>query len=532
MLGARTTFELRNSGLTGTYTFDAPAPGTRSGPSGHVDLSTGIVSVNAPNYFDYGTSRNVVAAALNRYADAPGGRHHDVKVGTEFERARERSVSGYPGERFYRDLNQLPFQVLLRKELEQSATIHRTAAYAQDSWAVTDRLTLQAGLRAAFNRGLVSQGGVFSTHPIDPRAGAAWDVAGTHKTLVRAHYGRYHDALLTAHFQSLDEAPPPPLITARVVGPDQFVEISRSTSQNNYRVDPDVSSAYFDQYVVGVERELWPQWSMTAQVVRRNYENLAGTLDIGSVYEPLERRDPGPDGRLNTADDGGILTVYRNTNTRPALYYLTNPLGAYRRYSAVQVIARKLYANNWQLQASYAWSSTRGNIDNSWRSNAGGPENGFNGPFADPNRAINADGPTPFDFTHEIKALGTWRLPLWGGINISGVYQYHTGLAWARSVLSPQLGGLQFVTFGVRAEPRGSRRTAALSQLDARVEKTLPLRGTGRLGVFADIFNVNNQGVPDPSKLFAVEFRSGATFGQPLNWNNPRTLRAGVRLMF
>ena len=47
--------------------------------------------------------------------------------------------------------------------------------------------------------------------------------------------------------------------------------------------------------------------------------------------------------------------------------------------------------------------------------------------FANPNRAINSEGPVVFDYTHQFKAEGTYRLPLWGGFNFSGIYRYITG---------------------------------------------------------------------------------------------------------
>ena len=145
-----------------------------------------------------------------------------------------------------------------------------------------------------------------------------------------------------------------------------------------------------------------------------------------------------------------------------------------------------------------------------------------------PNRAINADGPMPWDFTHEVKVLSTWRVPVWGGVNVSGVYQFHTGSAWGRAVQFPNL----FVTFGVRIEPRGTRRTEALNTLDLRIEKTFPVVHGSRLGVFADVFNLGNQGIPDPSARRPVFEISGPSFGQPQFWLSPRTLRAGLRLSF
>ena len=526
VLGPRTTFELRNGGFTGRYTAD-PAGGTRSGPPAHLDVMTNSLSVNAWNYYDWNASRNVVAGVFNAFRDSRSGGRHELKFGAEFEHARNEWVLGFPGGRQYLDWNGAPFQVRLASESHQLSRIHRTTVFGQNTWSAAGNLTFQFGLRASINRGIVSQGTVLPTTPLDPRIGFAWDASHDHKTVVRGHYGRYHDALLTAHFSALDAEPQPAIVTAAVTGPDQLVELSRS-SASMYGIDPKLSAAYFDQYLVGLERELWPHWAFIAQVVRRDYRDLVGVLDTGTVYEAVQRQDPGSDGRLGTSDDGGFVTAYRNTNSRPAFYYITNPESAYRRYTALQLIARKQYARNWQMQASYALSSTRGNIDNSTNSNADGPENGYNGIFANPNRAIYADGSTLFDFTHEVKVLSTWRVPIYGGVIASTVYRYHTGAAWARSALLPGI----LATFQVRMEPRGSRRTDALSQLDVRLEKTVPLRGVGRLGMFADIFNINNQGVPDPSRVFAVEFRSGSTFGQPLFWTAPRTVRAGIRLTF
>lgn len=102
--------------------------------------------------------------------------------------------------------------------------------------------------------------------------------------MVRAHYGRYHDAALTSQFAFADDRPTQPVITAQVAG-DQLVEISRSTNPH-YELDPDVSQGFFDQFVAGVEREVWRSTSVTLQYIRRDYRNLVGFLNLGSVYEP------------------------------------------------------------------------------------------------------------------------------------------------------------------------------------------------------------------------------------------------------
>ena len=159
----------------------------------------------------------------------------------------------------------------------------------------------------------------------------------------------------------------------------------------------------------------------------------------------------------------------------------------------------KRFSHNWQTNTSYTWSRTRGNVNNNFGANAAGSSStsdlGQSGAFANPNRGINNDGPAVFDYTHHFKAEGTYRIPAWGGFNVSGIYRYITGAAWGRraTILDLDQG-----SESVRIEPRGMRRVDARNNVDFRVEKTIVFGQQSRTaGVFLDIFNLNNQGIPD-----------------------------------
>jgi hypothetical protein len=183
---------------------------------------------------------------------------------------------------------------------------------------------------------------------------------------------------------------------------------------------------------------------------------------------------------------------------------------------------------------SYTWSKTTGTVNNIGGTNAGGGNGtqglGQTGAFADPNHFINADGPAIFDFTNQVKLDGTYRLPMFGGVNISGVYRYTTGLAYGRTAI---IRGLNQGSETVRVQPRGTFRTDPLNNIDFRVEKTFPLGSSARqAGVYLDLFNLNNQGVPSNGSRTAVIESSGSTFGNPNVWLNPRTARLGFRVTF
>ena len=102
-----------------------------------------------------------------------------------------------------------------------------------------------------------------------------------------------------------------------------------------------------------------------------------------------------------------------------------------------------------------------------------------------------------------------------------------SGGAWGRTAV---ITGLRQGNQTVRIEPRGTRRIDGAGALDARIEKTFPLGSSKRtLGVYADAFNITNQGVPLAMTVVEV---SGGTFSQPLQWSSPRTLQVAARVKF
>jgi hypothetical protein len=186
------------------------------------------------------------------------------------------------------------------------------------------------------------------------------------------------------------------------------------------------------------------------------------------------------------------------------------------------------------MNASYTWSKSKGLVNNVFFSNAGNgsaaESTGQTGIFADPNHRINLDGSnSQFDYTHQTKLEGTYRLPYWGGFNLSAIYRYTTGMAWGRKAI---IRDLDQGSETVRIERRGTRRTDALNRLDFRAEKTFLLGGTRQAGVVFDVFNLTNQGVIDNEARTGILDTSGDTFGNPNVWVIPRTLRMVLRFSF
>ena len=519
--GSRDVVDFRTGGYRSPQTFEPHPPATRAGPYPHYDEITGIESRNIQAYTEEGRRQQSLAAAWTRYMKAVGI-GHELKLGVEFEHARLRSATHFPGGRLYEDDEGQPAYVLLWDGEDRQSSANRTSIFVQDAWQVSSSVTINAGARLDVNRGSIpAKGTLLSNDPIAPRVGVAWDITSSHRTVVRGHYGRYYEANIVNYVLHSDVLHTAPESVGVMVGPgpDDFEIVEVDDLRATYRsvVQPGLKQAYVDQYTLGVERQVIGGLTANVQFVRRNFDRVFGLIRVGETWSPIETVDPGPDGEIGTSDDGGALTVYRRTS--PGQQLFVNPADAGRHYNGLQFIVRKPLANRWQMQASYTRSETRGNVSNVAQTNWGHP--GITGYYSDPNRLINGNGRVPLDFANSVKLLGTYALPWLGGVRLSGIYQFDSGHTWERKFFVP------FVQL-VRAEPRGSRRLPASTGLDVRADKTFPLPGRGgTVGLFADVFNVTNRGVAT-----AINSVSGSGFGKPLDWSAPRSARIGARWMF
>ena len=525
-VSAQTLLEVRAGAVD--FTFEGIPAARRAGPAPRRDDVTGINSGNVQQFQDIFSDRFLMGATVTRFLDGFGGRSHTLKSGAEIEHTTYRQATGIPGGRRFTDEGGVPKSVMLWEGDRVSSTGIRTTVFLQDAWSLARRVTIHPGLRLSLNRGSVAdKGSVFRTNPLSPRIGVAWDVSADHTTVIRGSYGRLHEGLYTSLFNFMNTAERHPMITADVVGPDVFKETNRTTVGDRQAIDDDLAHAYADQYLVGIERELFPDFSLVLQYVRRNFGDIWALTDTGSRYEPVQRRDPGPDGQRDTPDDGALLTVFNLLNSGEAFTLLTNPDQAFRRYDAVQAIGQKRFSGNWQLLGAYTWSRTHGNVNPTTGANRAGGDTSETGVFFNPNRAINAAGPVSADFAHQLDLQVFYALPAWGGLGLSAAYRFLSGGAAGRTAV---ITGLRQGRQTVRVEPRGTSRVDSAGVLDVRIEKTFPVGRPGpTLGIYVDLLNAMNGGV----KLAAmIDERSGETFGDPTAWADPRTVRIAARLRF
>jgi len=511
-------------GFYRSHTTQGPMPpNSIAGPPSRFDAFLGTWSGNYEFFDDAHRDRHLAAATVTRYATR-GSVTHELKAGVEYERAAFRVEWGFPGGVTYEDYDGAPDVAVYRDASRRRGRQSRTSVFVQDTWQLGSRLTVEPGLRFGVYHGAVPADGVpaYDTTALSPRLGLAWDVTADHRTVVRAHYGLYHDAVYTNLYDLLDPGANPETVIAQAIGPNQFQEITRiGGSSVRMTIDPDIRQQYAEEYLAGLDRDLGGGVRLRAQYVRRNFKRAVGFIDTGTVWVPATVTDPGPDGRAGTADDQGPLVLYYDSGVAPASLVLTNPADARRHYEALQFIATTRADARWSAEASYTWSRSRGTFDNESLSNAAGSDLGQFGNFTIPSRALYTGRVSTGDRPHDAKFVGTYSPCC--GLRVSGVYRYLSGRPWSREITVSPLTRQT----SIAVEPAGIRRTDATSEADLRAEKMFGLGSTTRVGAYLDAFNVTNRG-----GALGVERRSGARFGVPRTWRAPRTVQLGFRLTF
>lgn len=512
---------------------------------GHVDSESEEASVNAGLFQKFDRTRNQINAYLALHADDLIQGSHDFKLGIELERSSVHNEVGFPGGEFFSDhegpsvdpSTGLLDTFTLRYVgggYEVRALNKRLSFYAQDAWRITPRVTVNPGLRLDLNRGSVESGGdVFETHPVAPRLGVAWDVLGDARSVIKAHYGRYYEALYSTFYQFADADAFGALTTERTFDASGFTDtIAALPSRSVQSSSGGVRQPYLDQVIAGYEQEIFPGIVAGATLVYRKSSDFIAIVSEHGQFVPVKGRVP---------DTGDPITLYDYTNAATDTLAYDNPGGLHRDYRAAILSVTRRMSGNWQLQASYVYSRARGNVDNLGFDTT--PED-VSAPdllglvLQTPNSLVNSDGRLTHDQTQQLKLHGTWIVPSLH-LTLSAGYVFHSGDTWTakadclltddgNGVLGDGIEGCHPFPqgpFEYLAEPRGSRRLPSRSELDLRAEWSLALSPAMDLRLYMDVFNVNDQ-----RRAIEVEPLIGDELGSPAESSFPRNARLGVTL--
>ena len=552
LFGTKTFAELKYTGWWGYYYLDPQVPGPFS-----YDGSTGGYTGGAGYNNAYDRTRNQLNASISHYAEAFG--KHDLKFGVEIERSKVRDRLSYQDGLYYYDYTEYYPKgqyYAYTYGYDSEGKNERESVYAQDSWKVTDRLTINAGVRVDFVRGksVTLDKKVYGATSWAPRLGFAFDLTGDSKTVLKAHYGQYYDGI---YFDAYQTAAPgfDDFVTyaydpgGELCGPlgNCFTEVDRAPAVL-YRVDPDIKHPRVDEWTAGVERALTKDFRLSVTGIWRQDKNVQASLFPDARFTPTTvtaaaSDDPSLSGKQLTVYDwanrsesetNGLLTNVDGFQYLDPDGNLLGTARTERKYKGLMVVFDKRLSNRWQGRVSYVLSKAEGYLRNT-----GAPTYGQETFFETPTLSlVNSFGPTNNDRRHELKVFATWIVPKIE-LNLSGYYRFLSGANYtpfqrfgSSAIDWPNTAGRQPFL-----EARGSRRLEDESNLDVRVEKIFNVTDFGRLAVFADIQNVFNASTVDAVNARYPEI-SVAGYDDPIafegatNVVQPRRFLLGARWSF
>ena len=426
-------------------------------------------------------------------------------------------------------------QILAGPNVSKSA-LTTAAGFVDDTWRFNRRVTLSLGMRLdRYQPILPEQRGpaeqvfpaidpVLTFNNWAPRVGMSADLTGDGKTVLKLHYGQfwvYPGTNFTSAFN-----PNPSGWTQTYAWTNdansngrwdpgeegRLIAVSGGSTATG--LDAGIENTYVHQASTYVEREVAPDFSVRTGVVLNAKRQPYGTINVNrplSAYSvPIAVVDPGPDGRVASADDGGTVTAYNLTAaslSAPPLNLTTSLPESNSEYYTWEITATKRQRSGWSLLASFT---------ETWSYEAAlGTGNDFT-----PNALINSASAQDRFRTWQAKLNATVNLP-WGFLVVP-VVRHQSGTPFARTFVQT----LNYGTATIKAEPLAANRTPNITLVDVRTEKTFPIKAVRVMGFF-DVYNLFNANAAQ-----TLTTSSGASWLRPTTITAPRVLRIGARLQW
>jgi hypothetical protein len=540
---------------------------------GRLNTATSILHDGGANssYQDQKRYKPQFYVTMNYFQDGWKG-SHDFKLGYDWKRDRRNLFNDQPFDVFYRDgANDVLAQIdIYNTPTSPINDVEYNSAWISDTWKVTNRLTLNMGLRfEAYRDGWPEQEFTPNGHPqlagwtdprytsfvaprtveardvaqtktVVPRLGFAYDLTGDNRTVLKAYFGQ-------SRWNSADELADKENPVGRAQLRYQFLPCTATRTTNcdlngnrlldgpqelgNFvqslgnagliRIDRDLVRPTSNELSVNVEREIREALSGRVSYVYKNMRNIWGEIDgvrTSQYTVPITITDPGPDGRLNTGDEQTFQTFDRSAGLGEDRVY-TNPEDNNADFHNVEFAVNRRFSGKWMLLTSfgYTWSTMLHD------------STGYGRFFSyRPARRLFGDNGIETSTVWNYKVIGRYTLPL--DIGLSGSWKVQSGQNYGRTISVPFPGD---GTQTVRVEPITANRYPTVGILDFRLDKSFRFGSVGKLTAQVDVFNLANSGtVTAFRQTTAGSGGYGTLYREVTGILDPRIVRFGIRYDF
>jgi len=469
-----------------------------------------------------------------------------------------------------------------------------TAFYVQDEWNVTDRLTLNLGVRLDHFENFTADGTQYVdlTGNFAPRTGFSYDGDGS--TRVFANFGQYYlpvaantafrnygaefffqeyhtftgmnsdgtpilDQQITG-FSSANNCPfslyGSVTTAACTVTGDGSVPSPAATTSSNLKATKE------NEIIFGVSHQLDDLWTFGLTYTHRNLvttaedsavdaaviaycdaEGISGCDAIWTGFHQYVIANPNND---IVVELDGLINGESTPRTVTLLAEDTGYPSAVRKYDSIEFTFNRAFDGTWNLRGSYTWSNSRGNSEGYVQSDYGQDDSGITIDFDQPGFTEGSYGKLPNHRAHSFKLWGSYQVTdrlLFGasGQLISPKKYSCYGNYPDPDNFAAAYGRRSHYCLN-RLQPRGTgldgdgRHSDWLKNVDVSARYNFAFNGETDMTVRLDVFNIFNF----DSELLVDEygennFENGVLrpqYGLPVSYQTPRTVRVGLDLNF
>ena len=473
---------------------------------------------------------------------------HSLKFGFEFRDFRNDNFAADPGQLVFNTTSNFIGGIADTSArtvgVAQANRITENALdfFAQDSYKLRPYLTLELGLRYAWNMTPNEAMDRFVTFDpasvsllrvsdpydqnnknIQPRVGFAWDISHNGKTVLRAGYGYQVDQPITGIVTGLNSNPPfaVPINVGSaqpLTGLGAFYDPNNATNISPLVVNPHFKNANVQSWNLNIQRQ-----------VTRNTGIMIGYFASKGTHLEVDRNLNQPAVLGSFAPGSKPFTALSATSPFLPGKTLANSIterdsNANSNYNALWLTANQRVAHGLQFNASYTYSHS---IDDVSRNN-----NGIL--VQDSTNIFNSRGSSDFDARHRFVANAIYALPFKGNRIVSGwelapIVTFQTGNPFTIVIATANVNGAANTIRPNLIAPVQISGNPAQWITNAGSALAIPTNSFGNLGRNAlygpgftnfDLALIKNTKI---TERFNVQFRADAfdlfnhpNFGQPV----------------
>lgn len=427
------------------------------------------------------------------------------------------------------------------------------SAYATDTWTIK-QVALDLGVRweryHAFNPAQSKPAGQFAdlfpaqTFPsqdlltwtdVTPRIGAAWNVGGKGKTVIKGFFGRFGDTpgdVFGNAYNSNGQVsrtyswPGPCAPTAALAPVEYNCDVTQDflaslpslpsgpeSGGKSQVLNPHLKQDYVNEYDASVEREIGPDMGVTVSYifhgVYNNYPVDANGVDIGHNYDvPVSFKD---------VVTGNPITLYtyapktgQNENEQ-----INTPSSRPDTYHTLMFSFAKRTSSKWSAAASF-WDTKY----HRWI-------NGTAGLYGDPNTWFY---PVDNTWNWGFNANAYYNLPR--GFALSAFETMESGTPGQRTEVFGSSSTLTQGSETVNVGPYGQYRGPVISNLSMKAAKIFSIGERYHLEGNVQVFNILNSSAAVSTNYLTTLNPSKPTFGVITSLISPRVVRFGAKFSF